>query len=173
MQPSDCRSLLLHMEWADAAMWRALMSVPGLARDAEMRERVHHFHTTQWAYLQVLRGVPIQIPELANLADLRAVGRWARGFYVELPAYLDVLDERALARKVELPWAAEVAERLGSAEPATVCEHLLQLVLHTAHHRGQVLTRLRDSGGAPPLVDFIAWVWMRRPSPDWGALATA
>ena len=173
VQGNDYRSLLLHMEWADAVMWRALLSVPALARDAEMRERVHHFHSTQWAYLQILRGDPLQIPELASLADLGAIGRWARGFYVEFPAYLDSLDEAALTRTVELPWAAQVAERLGSADPATVGEHLLQLVVHTAHHRGQVLTRLRDAGGAPPLVDFIAWIWMRRPAADWAGLGTA
>jgi uncharacterized damage-inducible protein DinB len=120
-----------------------------------------------------LRGGPLQIPELASLVDLRAIGRWARGFYLELPAYLESLDDAAMARKVDLPWAAQVAERLGSADPATVGEHLLQLVVHTAHHRGQVLARLRDSGGAPPLVDFIAWIWMRRPAADWGELDAA
>ncbi len=170
MPATDITNLLLHMEWADATMWRALVSAPPLAHERAIMERVHHFHSTQWAYLQILRGLPVQIPELGGFPDLGSVGRWARQFYKELPAYRGALDDRALARQVAFPWAAEIAERLGSAEPATVGECLLQLVLHTAHHRGQVLTRLREAGGEPPLTDFIAWIWMRRPAPEWGSL---
>jgi uncharacterized damage-inducible protein DinB len=48
-----------------------------------------------------------------------------------------------------------------------VAECLLQLALHSAHHRGQVAAWLREAGGEPPLTDFIAWVWMRRPAPTW------
>jgi uncharacterized damage-inducible protein DinB len=171
MSATDVKNLLLHMEWADAATWRALLSVPSSVHDVPMQERVHHFHSTQWAYLQILRGLPVEIPKLGSFPDLRSVGRWARRFYLELPAYRDALDDPMLARQVEFPWAAQVAEHLGgSAGPATVAESLLQLVLHTAHHRGQVLTRLREAGGEPPLTDFIAWIWMRRPAPDWGSL---
>ena len=171
MPATDVTNLLLHMEWADAAMWRALVSAPLLAHDRAMMERVHHFHSTQWAYLQLLRELPVQIPELGGFPDLVSVGRWARQFYLELPAYRDALDDRTLARQVEFPWAAQVTEHLGgSAGPATVAESLLQLALHTAHHRGQVLTRLREAGGEPPLTDFIAWIWMRRPAPEWGRL---
>jgi hypothetical protein len=28
--------------------------------------------------------------------------------------------------------------------------------------------RLRELGTTPPLVDFIAWAWAGKPSPDWG-----
>src|SRR5690242_18875031 len=35
--------------------------------------------------------------------------------------------------------------------------HLVQTVLHSQHHRGQIATRLRDLGGAPPTVDYILW----------------
>jgi len=34
-------------------------------------------------------------------------------------------------------------------------------------HRGQVAARLREIGGEPPLVDFIAWVRLGRPEPVW------
>jgi uncharacterized damage-inducible protein DinB len=36
-------------------------------------------------------------------------------------------------------------------------DHVLQAVLHSQHHRGQVSTRLRALGGAPPTVDYIIW----------------
>jgi uncharacterized damage-inducible protein DinB len=71
---------------------------------------------------------------------------------------------------LDFPWSAQVLKRLGSAGPATVGESILQLVLHTTYHRGQVSGRLREAGGEPPLTDFIAWIWMQRPRPDWGDL---
>lgn len=173
MREDDYRSLLLHMEWADAAMWRALLSMPALARDGAMRARVHHFHSTQTLYLQLFQGLPIDLPEAGSFADLRAVGLWARRFYVGLPAYLQVLTAARLAEPVTFPWAAEIEARLGSAALTTVSDCLLQLALHSAHHRGQVLTALREAGGQPPLVDFIAWAWLGRPAPDWGGLDAA
>jgi uncharacterized damage-inducible protein DinB len=56
---------------------------------------------------------------------------------------------------------------------ATTGECLLQLALHTAYHRGQVATRLRERGSEPPLTDFIAWIWMHRPAPDWESVDRA
>ena len=35
---------------------------------------------------------------------------------------------------------------------------LQHLTLHSAHHRGQLATRLRELGVAPPQVDYIFWV---------------
>jgi uncharacterized damage-inducible protein DinB len=172
MQVSEYQSLLLHMEWADALIWASVLGVPTLRQDERLRGRMYHFHSTQWAYLQVLRGSPLAIPELSSLPDLRSVGSWVRRFYRELPAFRDGLDEARLRQEVEFPWAARVAKRLGSAGPATVGECLLQLVLHTTYHRGQVASRVRETGGEPPLSDFIAWIWLRRPPPGWGSLET-
>ena len=43
----------------------------------------------------------------------------------------------------------------------------LQVVTHTTHHRGQVMTRLRELGGAPPVVDYVIWVWSGSPIAEW------
>jgi uncharacterized damage-inducible protein DinB len=39
--------------------------------------------------------------------------------------------------------------------------------MHTAYHRGQISTRIREIGGEPPLIDYLYWVWAGRPSPGW------
>lgn len=159
------------MEWADAQIWSAALNVPALAHDAATLERLHHFHSTQWAYLQVLQGLPIDIPDLATFPELRPVGRWARRFYRELPALCDTLVPPRLDQHVEFPWAAQIAKRLGAAAgPANAGECILQLALHTAHHRGQVATVLRAAGAEPPTIDYIAWIWAHRPAPDWKGL---
>lgn len=159
------------MEWADASFWRAVLKEPALARDMATRERLHHLHSTQWAYLQVLLGRPIDVPELATFPDLRTVGQWARRFYAEMPALYEGLEGTRAERHVEFPWARLIAERYGApAGPATAGECILQLALHTAHHRGQVATIVRAAGAEPATIDYIAWIWMRRPAPDWSAL---
>jgi len=166
----DYRDLMRHMEWADARAWRAALGVPALLADPAMRNRLLHYHITQRAYLQLFRHQPVEIPDPAAFADLNAVCRWARVFYDELPAFLDAIDDKTLGRTVDFPWAAEAEARFGKLSPATVAESVVQLVLHTAHHRGQVFTKIREAGGEAPLIDYIAWVWFGRPAPDWGGL---
>ena len=48
----------------------------------------------------------------------------------------------------------------------TLGESMLQVFLHTQHHRGQVCMRLRELGVVPPTVDFILWLWSGRPAED-------
>jgi uncharacterized damage-inducible protein DinB len=166
----DCADLLHHMEWADARAWRAALAVPALHADPGLRNRLLHYHMTQRAYLQLFRGQAVDLPDPAVFADLPAVCRWGRGFYRELPAFLGSLDEAGLGQTIDFPWAAEVEARFGKVSPATVAESLVQLVLHTTHHRGQVLTKIREAGGEAPLIDYIAWVWFGRPVPDWSGI---
>lgn len=163
-------SLLLHMEWADALAWNAALGVPALARDERLLKRLYHFHSTQWAYLQIFHGLPITIPQPAELPDLQSMGRWVRRFYRELAAFRDGLDEAGLARPVEFPFAEQIVKRFGSMAKTTVGECIQQLALHTAHHRGQVMTQLRESGCEPPTVDFVVWLWKQRPPAQWQAL---
>lgn len=48
-----------------------------------------------------------------------------------------------------------------------VSDVLLQVCLHTQHHRGQNMTRLKALGAAPKNVDYIIWLWKQRPEPRW------
>ncbi len=173
MHVNEYQNLLLHMEWADSAVWTAVLRVPTLSQDKWMREHLYHFHYTQRFYLQMLQGMEREKMDLDRFPDLRSIGAWVRQFYRELSAFRNTLDEARLGLNVEFPWAAELAKRWGSASPTTTGDCILQLGLHTAHHRGQVLSKLRESGGEPPMTDFIAWIWMLRPAPQWGSLETA
>ena len=61
-----------------------------------------------------------------------------------------------------------VAEMLGHApEVTTIGDTALQVALHGTYHRGQINARLREIGGEPPLVDYIAWIWLGRPAAAW------
>jgi uncharacterized damage-inducible protein DinB len=167
MHEDELRSLLRHMEWADALTWGAVSKVEPAGKDPRLRERLHHIHTVQWVYLQVWEGEPFVVRELESFPDVPAVAAWARPYYPRLRSFAERLRGEDLSRPVEFPWAAEVAKRYGSAGPATLAESVLQVVLHSTYHRGQIATRVRELGGEPPTSDFIAWVWMNRPDPAW------
>jgi uncharacterized damage-inducible protein DinB len=173
MDVTESRDLLLHMEWADSLALNAALGVPTLAQDERLLRRLYHFHSTQWAYLHLFLGSPIEIPQLQELPDLESMGKWVRRFYRELAVFLGGLDEARLRQRVEFPFVTKIIERFGSMAPTTVGECILQLALHTAHHRGQVMTVLRESGCEPPTIDFIVWLWKQRPAPQWEVLDAA
>lgn len=159
--------LHLHMEWADATMWRAVLASGPAAADDDALERLRHIHLVQRAFLSVWRGEPVDRRGGEGLAPAE-LARWAQGGYGVARAHLAGVDNTLLGRPVEVPWTAEVGERLGFLPaPTTLGETALQVALHTAHHRGQVASRLRRLGVTPPLVDYIGWLWQGRPRPHW------
>jgi uncharacterized damage-inducible protein DinB len=51
-----------------------------------------------------------------------------------------------------------------------VVEAMLQVVMHSGYHHGQVNARLRELGAEPPLTDYIVWLWFDRPPAQWPTL---
>ncbi|MBS1788075.1 MAG: DinB family protein [Acidobacteria bacterium] len=159
--------LFAHMQWADAAVWKAVLALPAATEDAKLQEVLYHLHVVQRAFLKAWRGESFE-DGFPKFSDARSLQDWARGYYAEVNTHLDNLDEDSLKQPMPLPWAAMVEKRFGrTPEITTVGETALQVALHTAYHRGQVNARLRELGGEPPLVDYIAWLWQGRPAADW------
>lgn len=159
--------LYRHMEWADARVWSAVLACEGAPGDEALRRRLHHVHLVQRAFLSVWRGEPVDATA-GEALDLAALAAWARDYHPEARAFLETSATTALLEPVRLPWSAHVRDQLGlEPAPTTLRDTALQVCGHTAHHRGQVMLQLRALGATPPLVDFIAWVWLGRPAPDW------
>lgn len=172
MNRDDVVQLLTHMEWADSRIWNAVIATEAAQRDRTVMERLHHVHVVQRIYLQMWRGNSDPGRELSSFADLAEVHGWARAYYRDLGAFVDALDPATLASHVEFPWADQLAEWFGEARPATLKETVIQVAMHSSHHRGQLATMIRQLGAEPPLVDFIGWVWMGKPEPAWETLAS-
>lgn len=168
MIPTELDQLVHHMEWADAVVWQAALATPGARADERVRELLHHVHAVQWAYLQLLRSEDVEVPDVADFDSLDAVRPWGRRGHVELATFVEELEPAELDRKIVFPWAERLAERLHEVHPTDVRQSLLQVTSHSTYHRGQINTRLRQVGGEPPLVDFVAWVWMGCPEAPWG-----
>jgi hypothetical protein len=41
------------MSWADAVVWRAVLSLPAAAGDRSLREKLWHIHMVQHAFLAI------------------------------------------------------------------------------------------------------------------------
>jgi uncharacterized damage-inducible protein DinB len=167
------RELFRHMEWADAMVWRAVLAHPDAGRDSQLAGWLLHIHSVQRAFLHIWTDRPVSFRELSDFPGLAALQEWAVPYYEEARQFLATLDASALERPVTMPWVREFEERTGRAfaEP-TLAETIFQVTSHSTYHRGQVNARLRAVGGEPPLVDFIAWIWLGKPAPAWRATAT-
>ena len=168
MNLADCRTLLSHDEWADALIWKSVLAFG--QEDHELRAKLHHLHLVQWSYLSIWRGEQGAWRELSSFANLADMHVWARGYYSELALYLETLSEDQLSEQIRFPWADRLVGRFGKAQPASWVETVLQISLHSTHHRGQIAMRLRELGCESPLVDFIAWVWMGKPKAEWSKM---
>jgi uncharacterized damage-inducible protein DinB len=152
------RDLLGHCEWANAVFFHTWGKGP--ARDhEELRKRVEHILGVQQGFLAVLRGDAAGMPPDGPPAGYDNLKAWAEKLHGELTAYLRALPEAELARTVSIPWIPGCT--------ITASEALVQTAMHTQHHRGQCMTRLKDFGGEPKNVDWIIWVWKNKPTPRW------
>lgn len=167
MDHRDVQQLMAHMAWADALAWRCVLGCHAAHADERVRKLLVHIHIVQNAYVTIWKREPLVLPNADAFPQLIDLYAWGRAQHEDIASYLSRLAPDALARPVAFPWAAELGEQYTHPFGATLAESFLQVALHSTHHRGQLLTRLRELGAKPPLVDFIAWVWMGKPVPDW------
>jgi uncharacterized damage-inducible protein DinB len=155
------RDLLAHAEWANAVFFHTWGKSP--ARDhEEMRRRVEHIVGVQQGFLAMLRGEqPGRPPEgpPASFDDLKAR---AQTSHAALRDFAAALTPEGLERKVRIPWFPDPPCVI------SVGDALVQVAMHSQHHRGQCMTRLKDFGGEPKNVDWIIWLWKEKPQGRWG-----
>ena len=161
------RDLYRHMAWSDAAVWSVVVASDAACADKSSRDRLFHIHQVQRLFLNVWKKQALD-PHAGERLETRDLAGWARSYYPEAQSFLSGVGDSDLDAAVDLPWALHVAAQLGfEPAPITLRDTLLQVYTHTAHHRGQIATRLKELGAQPPLIDFIAWVWRGRPEPAW------
>ena len=96
------------------------------------------------------------------------MAQWGGEVHDAVQAHVGALDDAALEKPLVLPWAERLTRRFGRPPAATTLrDTMMQVPMHSAYHRGQVNTRLRELGAEPPLVDYIAWLWLGKPAAEW------
>ena len=167
--PELIRQLCAHMEWADAKVWSAILEVDEARDDQRLLDKLRHLHETQQEYLSLWTGEPPQRAE--DSATLATVCEWAQPFYAAARTFVDATDAPSLSEPVSGAFVERMRQFLGPQRgPVTLGDTVMQVVTHTTHHRGQVMARLRELGGTPPLVDYVIWLWTGTPAPAWGAV---
>jgi uncharacterized damage-inducible protein DinB len=162
------QDLYRHLEWAEARVWTAALGSDAAVADPELRDRLQHIHLTQRAFLDVWTGQRVGRYQELQFRSLRDLYAWAWPYYAAVAAFLNSATTERLSTPTSVPWARYFAEERGGAVgTTTLAETLFQVTAHSAYHRGQVNTRLRALGVTPPLVDYIAWLWLERPAAQW------
>ncbi|MBK9795755.1 MAG: DinB family protein [Holophagaceae bacterium] len=153
------KDLLSHQAWADAVFFHAWGS-SGALDDLDLRSRMEHSVATTEAFLHVLKGDPVVMPD-RPLPDFLALKARCEAGHQVLSALGRGLDPASLANTIRIPWFPD--------PPCVVpvSDALLQVCLHAQHHRGQCMTRLKAVGAAPKNVDYIIWLWKQKPEPRW------
>jgi uncharacterized damage-inducible protein DinB len=165
------RELLLdlfdHMEWADARVWETVLPHDAARHDEALRDLLLHLHGVQRGFLDAWTGQPF-VYRGNDSTTLEREFATVQSYYASARTFLESLDSQRLASPLIVPWTKWVEQAIGRP-PAdtTLGETVLQACLHSTHHRAQANARLRALGAQPPLVDYIAWLWLGRPQPSW------
>ena len=154
------RDLLAHAEWANAVFFHAWGKSPARDRE-ELRSRVAHILGVQQGFLSILRGEPPGMPPDGPPSTFEELNARAETCHAGLLEFTASLQPDGLSRTVCIPWFPDPPCII------SVAEALVQVAMHTQHHRGQLMARLKDLGGKPVNVDFIIWAWQQRPEGRW------
>lgn len=158
--------LLAHMEWADSSLWRA--AAARVDEDSLLLAAFHHIHLVQYAFLTLWRGEPLEIPELSQFNDGACLVEWAQQGHQGIQEFVSRAKPSSLRAELAIPWTEELNEQFdGPVHPISIHQSILQVAMHSTHHRGQVALRLRELDIEPPMFDFIVWLWQGRPKVQW------
>jgi uncharacterized damage-inducible protein DinB len=153
------RDLMAHAEWANAVFFGQWAKSP--ARDhQELRRRVKHVYDVQTAFHAMLCGKGPAWPAdtVPAFDELKAE---AQAGHTAMRLFVTGLEDADLARTINLPWFKN------PSCDVSVADGIVQVAMHSQHHRGQLMTRLKDFGGEPANVDYVIWLWKSKPAADW------
>jgi uncharacterized damage-inducible protein DinB len=161
--------LLHHMQWADAEVWKKVLSFPLAENDERIKKLLYHLHQVQYAFYFLWNELPLDIPKPEEFSDLKSIAKWGLDYQQKLNDFLSSPKSDEKAKIIQIPWSVFIERKTGKkVVPATLEETMMQVASHSTYHRGQINTRFRELGGEPAMVDLIAWVWLGKPKADWG-----
>jgi uncharacterized damage-inducible protein DinB len=152
--------LFRHMDWADALIWHSVLESPLALGDQTIRERLHHIHLCQRAWLQIWLAQSVE-SHAGGVLGITSLASWAREYHADVARYLASVEESHLEEQIAVPGIDRESQQ------PFMWETFLQITAHSTYHRGQVSSRLRELGVEPPQTDFIRWVVSGRPKAVW------
>lgn len=148
--------LIDHLEWAN----RRALEVVQDAGDAEARELLAHVLGAERVWLRRIETGDSSGLEIWPDLTLEECAERAQENVADYRRLVDELSDEEMDRRVEYE------NSRGEAFRTPLREILLQVLLHGAHHRGQIARRIREQGDEPPNTDFITFVREQPTRPD-------
>lgn len=160
--------LYSHMIWADAKVWEAILDHPGTHNDEKLNKVIYHLHLVQYAFFHIWLELPMEFKKWDDFETIGDLAQWAANYPELSQPFITDLVEEDLGKIISVPWSDRAEQVLGKKpEQISLAETMFQVITHSSYHRGQVNSRLRSMGADPPIVDFISWVWLGKPSAKW------
>jgi len=154
------QDLMAHGEWANAVFFHAWGKSPSRDHE-EMRARVGHMIGVQGAFLSMFKGEDPGRPPAGPPPAFEELHTRAHTSHAGLNDFVAGADSETLSRTIVIPWFPDPPCVI------TLSQALVQVAMHSQHHRGQCMTRLKDFGGEAKNVDWIIWLWQQKPKPRW------
>lgn len=153
------KDLLLHKEYANHSLIKAIRQHEPATRDVELKKLLHHIILVNRYWLSLIQGLPFAVEEEARIPEsLETIAALYRETHAQEGQWMAQLQEDDLARTLETPFIPGLR--------CSVAQTIMQVCLHTQGHRAQCATLFRSLGGEPPTLDFILWL-KERAAPDW------
>ena len=153
------RGLLAYTLWADRQILEARRGLPesDLERDTgtsfgSVLGTTAHILGAEQLWLSRLLGVPLRhLPALEDFPSLEMLAASFEDFWPQLEFFLASLGEEQI--ESDFTWL----DTAGESRTAPLRQVLLHLVTHSAYHRGQVASQLRQLGHEAPSTDLLDW----------------
>lgn len=163
--------LLNHMQWADAEVWKKVLSFPSAENDERIKKLLYHLHQVQYAFSFLWNDLPLEIPKSEEFSNLKSIAKWGYDYQQKLSEFLSSTKSDEKDKVIQIPWSVFIERKTKQkVVPATLEETMMQVASHSTYHRGQINTRFRELGGEPASVDLIVWIWLGKPKADWGEI---
>ncbi len=133
--------------WANREELRVLSAFP--APPEQATKLLTHIIAAQWLWFDRLQRQSAAHAPCGRRSRLRAANDQLLDSDSAWRSYLGKLSEADLAK------ACSYTNSKGDAWTSNVLDILNQLILHAAHHRGQISLEIRHSGAVPAPVDYI------------------
>ncbi len=159
------------MLWADAELWRSALKTEHAGIDEKIRELFYHTHVVQHVYYQMWTGKELSFPDLPEFGDFMEIAKWGSECASKIVNLVKIMEEIEFEMILPNPWKEKIRKSLGQIpEDATVGQSILQVVSHSNYHRAQINSCIRELEGEPANLDFITWIWLGKPEPQWDSL---
>lgn len=164
MNKSGLHKLLDHLLWADKAVWETVLSNPKASEDKYVKNTLFHSSMTIDAFCYVWNGEEFTIPKNESYSQIEQIKKYSDSAHKKLEKISKDLDRIELDKIIDVPWSKYFEDSSGKqADQTTMLDTIVQVVMHTTYHRGQINKRLRELEINPPLVDYIIWLWAGKP----------